>query len=75
MKARAKRSNPTFAGNQQAKSKKNSALANAMIRRVKGGAITKAIESARSSEFAIRQKYIRVPGASGCWRCEQRHLS
>ena len=57
--------NPTFVGNQQAKSKKKSALANAMTRRVKGGAITKAIESARSPEFAIRQKYIRVPGASG----------
>jgi hypothetical protein len=47
-------------GNQQAMSKKKSAPPSAMNRRMKGGAITKAIESTRSSEIAIRQKYIGV---------------
>jgi hypothetical protein len=58
------RSKPTFVGNQQARSKNGSAPASAMILRKKGGEITKAIESARSSEIAIRQKYIGT--AVGC---------
>ena len=52
-------------GNQQARSKNGSAPASAMILRKKGGEITKAIESARSSEIAISQKCIGTAVGGG----------